>query len=600
MPGTPVVLLAFANDQGRYLESLQRESDAIVDALRGKKDAGCLDLEVQQGATLERLFTLLDRYGDDLVAFHYGGHANGSALDLEAAGGGNAVAHGHGLAGLLGSLKNLQLVVLNGCATQGHVEALLKAGVPAVIATSAPVEDEIALGFANQFYAAFGDISASRTIEFAFDRAKSFVETARGSAIAIGTNRGMTVGEGEPPAVGLEKWGLYAARGKEAVFAWTLPDKPAGLVMMQAASPQATGASLATPNSRLIADLANAIGGIDGDFAELMAFQRKRSHDGSLDERIVRDEVANAFPSPIGAKLLKLFSGGQLGEPRLALLVNTYDITMRFLALATVAQLWDLFEARRGAVNLTEDQWQQLEAFNALDESGALGFDYLALAIALVEALQANGGMPLMVECAGLGATFADPRHAEAQAFMNRARQEWGGQTLDPAAVEAATAEAERHLDAALTATVFVVGYTLAVIKQIKVIKPRNREALYVHQRVVLDRASSSPSFPDPTKELAHFAANDAVILLKEIDDVSSYVNLSPFVIDTNALTGNPGSRLYFLRSYDAQADTLHYVHVSEERDRLAIGPAMPEDLKATHLPILQLYKEFRAEVARR
>ena len=102
MSNKPIILAAFANDQGRFLESLQQESDAISDALHAKKDGGYIDLEMQQGASIERLFTLVGRYGDDLAMLHYGGHANGSALDLEASGGGNLAAQGGGLAQLLG------------------------------------------------------------------------------------------------------------------------------------------------------------------------------------------------------------------------------------------------------------------------------------------------------------------------------------------------------------------------------------------------------------------------------------------------------------------------------------------------------------------
>lgn len=600
MPGTPTILLAFANDQGRFLESLQKESDTISDALRVKKDAGHIDVEIQQGASIERLFALVSRYGDDLTVFHYGGHANGSALDLQTSGGDNAVAHSQGLAGLLGSLKSLQLVFLNGCATQGHVEALIAAGVPAVIATSAPVEDTIALNFAAQFYTCLADSNAARTIDFAFDRAKSFVETAQGSAIAIGTTRAMTVGSDEPPAVGTDKWGLYAARGKEATLAWTLPDKPSGLIMFQTAVPGMAGASISTPNSTLIANLTKAVSEFDPDFRELIDFQLKRSRGEPLDERIIRDEVANAFPSPIGAKLLQLFSGGQLGEPRLQLLVNTYDITTRFIAHILLAQLWDLLEARPGEIKLDDAQWQAIENYKACDEAGAASFDYLAFAITLVNALKANGAQPFMAECEGLEAAFAAPECAAAQDFMNRMRKALFAQSLDSTSIGAAAAEADNHLDAAMVAMTFVVGYTLAVIKEIKISKTRNKIPSYVHQRVVLDRASSTPSFPDATKALTGFTANESVVLLKDLDDVSRYVDLSPFMIDENALTHNAGSKLYFVRWYDPQADALHYTHVSEERDRLEISAQMAEELKGSHLPTLNLYKEYHAVVARR
>ena len=69
--------------------------------------------------------------GDRLVVFHYGGHANGTLLQLE-----DGAESAVGLARLLGQMRSLKLVFLNGCATQGHAALLRDAGVPAVIATS--------------------------------------------------------------------------------------------------------------------------------------------------------------------------------------------------------------------------------------------------------------------------------------------------------------------------------------------------------------------------------------------------------------------------------------------------------------------------------
>ena len=230
---------------------------SISDALHAKKDLGYIDLEMQQGASIERLFTLVGRYGDDLAMLHYGGHANGSALDLEASGGGNVAAQGGGLAQLLGSLPNLKLVFLNGCATQGHVAALLAQGVPVVIATSAPVEDTIALQFAKTFYAVLADPAASRTIDFAFARAKALVATTKGDAIAV-TTRAMTAGDDAPLEVGPATWGLYVAPGKAASLAWTLPNQPIGEFMIEASAP-VTATQIATPNVNLVARQANHV-----------------------------------------------------------------------------------------------------------------------------------------------------------------------------------------------------------------------------------------------------------------------------------------------------------------------------------------------------
>ena len=597
MTSKPVILAAFANDQGRFLESLQSESDAISDALHAKKDGGYIDLEVQQGASIERLFTLIGRYGNDLAMLHYGGHANGSALDLEASGGGNIAAQGGGLAQLLGSLPNLKLVFLNGCATRGHVEALLGKGVPAVIATSAPVEDSIALQFAKEFYAALADPAASRTIDFAFARAKALVATVKGSSIAVET-RAMTAGDDEPLEVGAATWGLYVAPGKAASLAWTLPNQPIGEFVIEASAP-VTATQIATPNVNLVARQASAVGAFDSSFKDRMELERKLSRDGTVDERLVREGIINAFPSPIGEKLRILFAGGQMGDPRLRLAVATYDITTRFVAFALLAQLWDLFEDTGGKVKLSDVQWQAIEAFNALDEAGAARFDFLAFAITLTAALGDNKVAPYMTQCSALAEAIKQADCAAAQTFMNTMRGAIYDQTLDPAKVAELAEQADGHLDAALYVLTFVVGYKLATIKEIKISRTRKKNASYLHRRVVLDRAAAA-LYKDDTQALLSFADNESVILLKDLDDVSSYLNLSPFVIDQNALTANAGTNLYFFHWYDSVSDTLHYAQISEDTDRIEIRAVMPPPFDQSHPPMLKLFQEYRVMVARR
>ena len=63
-------------------------------------------------------------------------------------------AQAKGIAELLGEEKELKLVVLNGCSTKKQVQQLLQHGIKAIIATSVPVKDQMALDFANQFYQA--------------------------------------------------------------------------------------------------------------------------------------------------------------------------------------------------------------------------------------------------------------------------------------------------------------------------------------------------------------------------------------------------------------------------------------------------------------
>ena len=75
--GAPVVLLAFANDEGNHLDNLVRERKTISDALSSFEDNSYIRLHVEDDAGIDDLFGLFDRFTDQVAMFHYGGHADG-------------------------------------------------------------------------------------------------------------------------------------------------------------------------------------------------------------------------------------------------------------------------------------------------------------------------------------------------------------------------------------------------------------------------------------------------------------------------------------------------------------------------------------------
>ncbi|MEM6272974.1 MAG: CHAT domain-containing protein [Bacteroidota bacterium] len=104
--------------------------------------------------------------------FHFAGHASGEKLeftDLAV----DLGALGERMARDLGT----QLVFLNGCGTQASSAPLLKAGIPAVIATTAAVGDVQASRFARFFYEALSD---GQSIEEAFLYAQDMVRSLGG------------------------------------------------------------------------------------------------------------------------------------------------------------------------------------------------------------------------------------------------------------------------------------------------------------------------------------------------------------------------------------------------------------------------------------
>jgi hypothetical protein len=171
----PVLLFAYANDRQddqRYMRNLPEERRAIEAALRGIEDAGTVDVVHCPNATIDEVLDKCQRCGDRLAVFHFAGHADGKTLLFEQRDGSPAVSHARSIAEFLATFGGLRLVVLNGCSTQDQVESLLALGVPAVVATSTLVRDEVATSFAGHLYTA---LAAGETVETAFRRASSAV-----------------------------------------------------------------------------------------------------------------------------------------------------------------------------------------------------------------------------------------------------------------------------------------------------------------------------------------------------------------------------------------------------------------------------------------
>ena len=66
----PVVLLAFANDQGDHLENLELERKSISAALQSFDDQFFIRVQAEPSASVDDLFALFDRFPDQVAIFH--------------------------------------------------------------------------------------------------------------------------------------------------------------------------------------------------------------------------------------------------------------------------------------------------------------------------------------------------------------------------------------------------------------------------------------------------------------------------------------------------------------------------------------------------
>lgn len=584
----PVILLTFANDQGDYLENLVRERKSISAALRSYEDQRYIRVQVEPDAAIDDLFDLFNRFPDQVAIFHYGGHADGTALQLMTASGGNEAAHAGGLARLLGLSSALRLVFLNGCATRDQVQALLDQGVKAVIATAVPINDSMATEFAEQFYES---LAAGKSIKAAFESARAMIASRYGDKRPVEEFRAMHWGEKTEQVDAGLTWGLYTRPDGEEVLNWSLPQQSENQVVIRgAALTQAAGVAV---NDGLIQTLFNAVAPHSMEVGMLLEMAKRTNR---TDLRTVRQHIIDAFPSPVGEQLRKLFASNAIDAARLRQLVITYEAATKLFAFAHLSQLWNmLFEKPR--LTVTDEQWNALEAFKTIDAATEPVFDHLELVLTISAILSANGVAPFMEESASLVESLAESEGLTARQFMNEMRSDLASATPPADEIESFCVQAETHLGVILSRLAFIVRYKLATIKGIAISKSRHRPAEFRHRQVLLDRVTAG--FVDVDETRTAFTDNESVILLKDLQDVSDYLNLTPFLIDQNALTGNENTKLYTFSFHDEAADSSHFASIADPADRLVIGSAMEEKVKPIYLPIRDLIHEFRERVKR-
>ena len=575
---TPVVLLAFANNRDAYLAMLQREGAAIADALSDFQDKRCIDLWREESASLKELMKCFNRFSGRIHIFHYGGHADGGTLRLEADADAQD-AHIEGLASLLGEearQQSLKLVFLNGCATEGQVAAFHGAGVQAVIATTVSIDDEMATAFAEQFYLA---LSYRATIGTAFARARDYIASRYSKDKAPQEFRGMAWQLRPPRTEPGVTWGLYVRPGGEGVLDWALPESPQQhyIVRNQRAAPVDTAMVNKALQDRLEIALANA----SPEFSDDLAYFRKKN-----DDRLIRDLIVKIFPQPIGEQLRTLYALTSVDAERLKQVVQVYETTVKLFCFSVLAQLWDEM-LKNPRLVIADRHRAGLNSFHTLGPDLADTFDFFALLRTVVRIFKENSLTPFMKECAELDAELSDEPSTKAHLFMEEMRRVLRVGVGDDEAASFCQ-QAEEQLCTILADLAFVVVYKPTTIKSIEVQKFRNRAPVFKHMQVYLDQAGNTQLIV----EAPYHASMDSGSVIMQLDreQGGDFVNLTPFVIDTNAAIPKAMPNLFFLSYYDLAADAYHYTGVT--------GPPSELVVSETNLkPIKDMFADFHAAV---
>ena len=206
---TPILLLAFANDDGRSLRQLDEEQRAIKQVLEPGRKEGKFEVSVLPAATAADVIQAFQEYRSRICLFHYGGHSNKDEVFFKQGFQDQKAVKADNLADFLALQEGLELLFLNSCLSLDQAQAYHDAGTKAVIATSQNIKDDAARQFAGFFYRA---LATGATL------AQAFQEAEKGMNIQLGgSDRGILLRS--KAGLGQFPWQVFPTQ----LHSWRLP-----------------------------------------------------------------------------------------------------------------------------------------------------------------------------------------------------------------------------------------------------------------------------------------------------------------------------------------------------------------------------------------
>ncbi len=564
-----VLLLAFANNREHPLPTLAGEYAALNKILSPRVlRQHFLSWSVSH-ATLDDIAYYLTLFRDRLGLFLYSGHAGRDVLLTE-----DGLTRASGIAHLLGQCRNLKVVVLNGCSTGGQVAALHAAGVPLVIATSAPVGDEIAAQFSARLFQA---LETGLSVGEAFEQ---------GIGEALGRKDipvVRSIGDDTTGQPGAPLWGIFPNPAKPDAAGWKLP--------MQAA--------VTVPDDFKVNEILLEV--LYDTFSVTNPALRELAESGAtLGNNFgnIRAAILKAFPAPIGERIRKLVAPSSEADgfdkpslPRLSQLALTYETSMRFLANLLLAQLWENKISDAGDWNLPPQLRAGLKAVVDAGAGDLAETNHFAVLQKLLDAVEYRCQQPFIAEFLTFRADFLDDEDIRnACFFLENLRQL--SKTASPNEIPELCLRAEESIALFFSKLGFLGCYLLATVRSINVLKYRSKkDTEYEHlltkwhdavgtceqdtrkQASIMDNRSvvllhheirNGQQYPYSSEK----QAQTGLIQLNEDRDRQQYpyLSLAPFIIDINTFKDTAdvnAATLYFFTRRNADSGSLLYKFVN-------------------------------------
>ena len=541
-----VVFLAFSNSREDPLPSLKKEDETLYQLFLKRQQAGHLQIHRDSYATHDTLINNLRIFKDDVILFHFSGHAGDRLLYLD-----DRKLHGVGIAELLGQCPKLRLIVLNGCGTEDQVEVLSKIpSKPIIVSTQANVGDETATEFAIRFYQVLCESQGS--VGQAFDFGLASAQALRRSPLEV--QRG-----GYIPRAARRLWGIF--HPSEADLNWKLPT-----------TSQPLPAQDFTPNEFLIAGLLKAFADYDDQCAKIV---RDEAIGVSTKLSKKKQHILRCLPHPVSEQLRKLMVPStegsamtfydKIGLARLRQLQITFQTVLELICFVSIAELWDYLAEEE--VDLPLPLLTHLRTLFLADTSHHGAAFLYSIICATIDFLPEGRGQIFVADLVKIKSEFAaDSSLEEICTYFDVLKDGLAQQDSEDLTVSCR--EAEEKLTNLLSRLAFIVNYTVVSVKDIDVIKYKHfKKPIFKHRLIKLVQTFVGLESEDEVLET--YLDNSSVLLMEKGGASKKYLNLSPFIFDENAFIDkhSDDAKLRFFQNYIVARDVFWFKHVYKPLD---------------------------------
>lgn len=303
--------------------------------------------------------------------------------------------------------------------------------------------------------------------------------------------------------------------------------------------------------------------------------------DEGFDYRILGDLVIKSYPWPIGVELRRLFSGSMRQADRLRLdqVFKTLERIVQFLCFTMIIELWE--RAATKGISIPDTFRRE---FGKRIQLLSLG----NMAWILKNAWIIGQDHKIDWFISEFGESFPAKFFDDIETWVPE-RNEIGHYlvNLSDSEIERRCIEGQDKLVQLLCELAFLVRYELMSVRLISVRSSRRQDARFIHTVDLLNSFDSDFSAKELTNKT--FTESDAVLLTKDPENITEYLNLCPFIIDTHSEVIDTREKLAIRKDI--------FLYSSFKREHiLYIGTEIKEkcDLRSLSIyPMLQ--SEFRA-----